>query len=122
MGHGEVDHLTNPAAVRIETARDRDLEYLSTDPQFAAKVRDGVGPNPAAPENALVLEVDENPRYRRSTGPSRSCQSGHTGAHDPRLLRHGTTSLFATTIGSAIAQHHRQRHRYRYQNSCGLGD
>ena len=47
---------------------------LSTDPQFVAKVRAVVGIYLAPPENALVLAVDENRRFKPWTGPSPRCR------------------------------------------------
>ena len=53
---------------RIETFK------LSTDPDFAAKVRDVVGLYMSPPERAVVLCMDEKSQIRRSTAASRCCR------------------------------------------------
>jgi hypothetical protein len=52
---------------------------LSTDPAFAAKLRDVVGLYLDPPAHSLVLSVDENPRSRRWTGRNRGCRSRRAG-------------------------------------------
>ena len=47
---------------------------LSNDPRFAEKVEDMVGLYLNPPEHAIVLSVDESPRSKRSTAPSRACR------------------------------------------------
>lgn len=47
---------------------------LSRDPQFAEKLCDVVGLYVDPPAHAVVLSVDESPRSRSSTGPSRGCR------------------------------------------------
>jgi hypothetical protein len=48
---------------------------LSTDPRFAAKLRDIVGFYVDPPTHAVVLSVDERARSRRSTAASPACRS-----------------------------------------------
>jgi hypothetical protein len=46
---------------------------LSRDPAFVPKLRDVVGLYVHPPAHAVVLSVDEKPRFRPSTAPSRGC-------------------------------------------------
>ncbi len=50
------------------------LFRLSSDPQFASKLRDIVGLYAEPPAHAVVLSIDEKGRSRRSTAPSGACQ------------------------------------------------
>ncbi|MGH3753161.1 MAG: hypothetical protein ACRDRP_10760 [Pseudonocardiaceae bacterium] len=47
---------------------------LSTDPGFEEKVIDVVGLYLDPPMDAVVLSIDEKPRSKRWTGPSRCCR------------------------------------------------
>ena len=47
---------------------------LSQDPQLVEKVRDVVGLYMNPPDNAVVLCVDENLRFKRSNAPNPFCR------------------------------------------------
>ena len=59
---------------------------LSNDPQFAAKVRDIVGPYVNPPEHAIVLSVDEKSQIQAldRTLPGLPLKKGALRHHDPR--------------------------------------
>ena len=62
---------------------------FSTDPELVAKVTDVVGLYLAPPENAIVLCVDENPRFRLWTAPGPSRQCNRAGpSHAPMTNVH----------------------------------
>jgi transposase len=70
---------------------------LSTDPLFAAKVRDIVGLYLAPPDRALVLCVDEKSQVQAldRTQPLLPLRPGQAERRTHDYVRHGTTSLFA---------------------------
>ena len=70
---------------------------LCTDPLFAEKVRDIVGPYLAPPDRALVLCVGEKSRAQAldSTQPLLLLRPGQAERRTHDYVRHGTTSLFA---------------------------
>jgi transposase len=70
---------------------------LSTDPLFAAKVRDIVGLYLAPPDRALVLCVDEKSQVQAldRTQPLLPLRPGQVERRTHDYARHGTTSLFA---------------------------
>src|SRR6202162_4138181 len=90
---------------------------LSTDPNFAAKLRDVVGLYIDPPEHALVLSVDEKSQIQAldRTQPGLPMKRGRCGTMTHDYKRHGTTTLFAAldviegrVIGQCMARH---RHR-----------
>jgi transposase len=93
---------------RVETFK------LSTDPLFAAKVRDIVGLYLAPPDRALVLCVDEKSQVQAldRTQPPLPLRLGQAERRTHDYARHGTTSLFAaldvkagTIIGRCFPRH-----------------
>jgi hypothetical protein len=90
---------------------------LSADPQFIEKVRNVVGLYLDPPDKALVLAVDEKSQIQalERTAPGLRILPTTPARITHDYVRHGTTSLFATTdvtSGSVIAQHYR-RHRHQ---------
>ena len=81
---------------------------LSRDKQFE-KLRD-VDLNP--PEHALVLSVDEKSQIQAldRSQPGLPLKKGR-GHHDPRLKRHGTTTLFAAFNVLDVIGDPRHRHQ-----------
>jgi transposase len=87
---------------------------LSTDPLFAAKVRDIVGLYLAPPDRALVLCIDEKSQVQAldRTQPLLPLRPGQAERRTHDYARHGTTSLFAaldvragTVIGRCFPRH-----------------
>ncbi|MEW5995767.1 MAG: IS630 family transposase [Candidatus Zixiibacteriota bacterium] len=70
---------------------------LSSDPDFAAKVRDIVGLYLNPPDRALVLCVDEKSQIQAldRTQPLLPLGPGHIERRTHDYVRHGTTTLFA---------------------------
>ena len=70
---------------------------LSTDPQFAAKLRDVVGLYVDPPAHAIVLSVDEKSQIQAldRTQPGLPMKPGRAGTMTHDYKRHGTTTLFA---------------------------
>src|SRR2546421_1691254 len=98
---------------------------LSTDPQFAAKLRDIVGLYVDPPAHALVLSVDEKSQIQAldRTQPGLPIKKGRAGTMTHDYKRHGTTTLFAalnvldgTVIGRNM-QHHRHQEFIRFLNT-----
>src|ERR671916_1068533 len=88
---------------RVETFK------LSTDPLFAAKVRDIVRLHLAPPDRALVLCVDEKSQVRAldRTQPLLPLRPGQAERRTHDYARHGPTSLFAAldvTAGKVIGR------------------
>ena len=90
---------------------------LSTDPAFAAKLRDVVGLYLDPPTHSLVLSVDEKSQIQAldRTQPGLPIKKGRAGTMTHDYIRHGTTTLFAalnvldgSVIGQCMARH---RHR-----------
>jgi hypothetical protein len=90
---------------------------LSTDPSFVDKVRDVVGLYLDAPENALVLCVDEKTQIQalERSQPVLPMRPGRPERRTHDYYRHGTLSLFAALeiasgrILSATKPKHRRR-------------
>ena len=88
---------------------------LSSDPEFAEKVRDIVGLYLAPPDRALVLCVDEKTEMQavERTQPVLPMRPGQPERHTADYVRHGTSSLFAAldvAVGKVIGRCFR-RHR-----------
>jgi hypothetical protein len=82
---------------------------LSTDPAFAAKLRDVVGLYLDPPAHSLVLSVDEKSQIQAldRTQPGLPLKKGRAGTMTHDYIRHGTTTLFAALNvldGSVIGQ------------------
>ena len=97
---------------------------LSTDPAFAAKLRDVVGLYLDPPAHSLVLSVDEKSQIQAldRTQPGLPIKkAAGTMTHD--YIRHGTTTLFAalnvldgSVIGQCMARHrHQEFIRFLYR-------
>lgn len=87
---------------------------FSTDPQFAAKVRDIVGLYLNPPDKAMVLSVDEKSQIQAldRTQPILPLRPGIPARQTHDYVRHGTTTLFAAldiltgkVIGSCQPRH-----------------
>jgi transposase len=88
---------------------------LSSDPEFAAKVRDIVGLYLSPPDRALALCVDEKTEMQaiERTRPVLPIRPGRPERHTSDYVRHGTSSLFAAldvAVGRVIGRCYR-RHR-----------
>jgi transposase len=90
---------------------------FSTDPQFAAKVRDIVGLYMNPPDKAIVLSVDEKSQIQALDGtqPILPLRPGLPERQTHDYERHGTTTLFAalnvlegTIIGECQPRHRHQ--------------
>jgi transposase len=90
---------------------------LSTDPAFAAKLRDVVGLYLDPPAHSLVLSVDEKSQIQvlDRTQPGLPFKKGRAGTMTHDYVRHGTTTLFAalnvldgSVIGQCMARHRHQ--------------
>jgi transposase len=90
---------------------------LSTDPQFAAKVRDIVGLYVDPPAHAIVLSVDEKSQIQAldRTQPGLPMKRGRAGTMTHDYKRHGTTTLFAAldVLEGTIIGRCMQRHRHQ---------
>ena len=90
---------------------------LSTDPAFAAKLRDVVGLCVDPPAHAVVLSVDEKSQIqaRARTQAPLPMKAGQptTRTHDD--VRHGTTMLFAAlnVLEDSVIGRCMQRHRHQ---------
>src|SRR5215207_10631172 len=87
---------------------------LSTDPHFAAKVRDIVGLYLDPPAHAVVLSIDEKSQIQAldRTQPGLPMKRGRAGTMTHDYKRNGTTTLFAaldildgTVLGRCMQQH-----------------
>jgi transposase len=88
---------------------------LSSDPEFAAKVRDIVGLYLNPPDRALVLCVDEKTEMQalERTQPVLPRRPGQPERRSSGYVRHGTSSLFAALdvrVGRVVGRCYR-RHR-----------
>src|SRR3954452_19489475 len=88
---------------------------LSSDPEFAAKVRDIVGLYLNPPDRALVLCVDEKTGMQalERTQPVLPMRPGQPERRSSGYIRHGTSSLFAALdvrVGKVVGRCYR-RHR-----------
>jgi transposase len=90
---------------------------LSTDPQFAAKVRDIVGLYVDPPAHAIVLSVDEKSQIQAldRTQPGLPMKKGRAGTMTHDYKRHGTTTLFAAldVLEGKVIGRCMQRHRHQ---------
>ena len=107
MAHGLQPH-------RVRTFK------LSTDPAFAAKLRDVVGLYVDPPAHAIVLSLDEKSQIQAldRTQPGLPMKKGRVGTMTHDYKRHGTTTLFAALNvldGSVLG---RCRQRYRSGPAC----
>ena len=93
---------------------------ISTDPEFATKAADIVGLYLGAPENAVVLCVDEKPAIQaleRAQGYLRLPNGRALTGFSHNYKRHGTTTLFAAlevTTGMVRAGHYNRRRRREF--------
>jgi len=90
---------------------------LSTDPQFAPKLREIVDLYVNPPDHAIVLSVDEKSQIqaRDRTQPGLPMKKGRAGTMTHDYKRHGVTTLFAALDvleGKVIGQC-RKRHRHQ---------
>ena len=90
---------------------------LSTDPHFAAKVRDIVGLYVDPPAHAIVLSVDEKSQIQAldRTQPGLPIKKGRAGTMTHDYKRHGTTTLFAAldVLEGKVIGRCMQRHRHQ---------
>lgn len=90
---------------------------FSTDPEFAAKVRDIVGLYLNPPEKAIVLSVDEKSQIQAldRTQPILPLRPGLPERQTHDYQRHGTTTLFAALDVAAgkVIGHCQGRHRHQ---------
>ena len=90
---------------------------LSTDPKFAAKVRDIVGLYVDPPAHAVVLSVDEKGQTQAldRTQPGLPMKKGRAGTMTHDYKRHGTTTLFAAfdVLEGKVIGRCMQRHRHQ---------
>lgn len=90
---------------------------LSTDPQFAAKVRDIVGLYVDPPAHAIVLSVDEKSQIQAldRTQPGLPMKKGRLATMTHDYKRHGTTTLFAAldVLEGKVIGRCMQRHRHQ---------
>ena len=90
---------------------------LSTDPAFAAKLRDVVGLYVDPPAHAVVLSVDEKSQIQalaRTQAPL-PMKPGHPTTRTHDYKRHGTTTLFAAldVLEGKVIGRCMQRHRHQ---------
>ena len=98
---------------------------LSTDPAFAAKLRDIVGLYLDPPAHAVVLSVDEKPQIQAldRTQPGLPVEPGRCATMTHDYERHGTTTLFAAlnvlvgTVLGRCMQRHRHQEFLRFLNA-----
>jgi hypothetical protein len=83
-------------AQRLQPHRLRTFKR-STDPAFAEKVEDIVGPYMHPPAHAVVLSIDEKSQIQAldRTQPGLPMKPGKCGTMTHDYKRHGTTTLFA---------------------------
>jgi transposase len=90
---------------------------LSTDPQFAAKLRDIVGLYVDPPAHAIVLSVDEKSQIQAldRTQPGLPLKKGRAGTMTHDYKRNGTTTLFAAldVLEGKVIGRCMQRHRHQ---------
>ena len=90
---------------------------LSTDPQFAAKLRDIVGLYVDPPAHAIVLSVDEKSQIQAldRTQPGLPLKKGRAGTMTHDYKRNGTTTLFAAldVLDGKVIGRCMQRHRHQ---------
>jgi transposase len=90
---------------------------LSTDPQFVAKLRDGVGLYVDPPAHAIVLSVDEKSQIQAldRTQPGLPIKKGRLGTMTHDYKRHSTTTLFAAlnVLDGTVIGRNMQRHGHQ---------
>jgi transposase len=90
---------------------------LSTDPHFAAKLREIVGLYVDPPAHAVVLSIDEKSQIQAldRTQPGLPMKKGRCGTMTHDYVRHGTTTLFAAlnTLDGSVVGRCMQRHRHQ---------
>jgi transposase len=90
---------------------------LSTDPQFATKLRDIVGLYVDPPAHAIVLSVDEKSQIQAldRTQPGLPLKRGRAGTMTHDYKRNGTTTLFAAlnVLDGKVIGRCMQRHRHQ---------
>jgi transposase len=90
---------------------------LSTDPQFASKVRDIVGLYVDPPAHAIVLSFDEKSQIQAldRTQPGLPLKKGRAGTMTHDYKRNGTTTLFAAldVLDGKVIGRCMQRHRHQ---------
>jgi transposase len=90
---------------------------LSTDPRFAAKLRDIVGLYVDPPAHAVVLSVDEKSQIQAldRTQPGLPIKPGRAGTMTHDYKRHGSTTLFAALniLDGTVIGRNMQRHRHQ---------
>lgn len=90
---------------------------LSSDPQFAAKLRDVVGLYVDPPAHAVVLSVDEKSQIQAldRTQPGLPLKRGRCGTMTHDYIRNGTTTLFAAldVLEGKVIGRCMQRHRHQ---------
>jgi transposase len=90
---------------------------LSTDPEFAAKVRDIVGLYVDPPAHAIVLSVDEKSQIQAldRSQPGLPLKKGRAGTMTHDYKRNGTTTLFAAldVLEGKVIGRCMQRHRHQ---------
>jgi transposase len=90
---------------------------LSTDPQFAAKLRDIVGLYVDPPAHAIVLSLDEKSQIQAldRTQPGLPLKKGRAGTMTHDYKRNGTTTLFAAldVLEGKVIGRCMQRHRHQ---------
>ncbi len=98
---------------------------LSTDPEFAAKLRDIVGLYVDPPAHAVVLSVDEKSPIQAldRTQPGLPMKRGKAGTMTFDYKRHGITTMFAAfnvldgTVLGRCMQRHRHQEFIRFLNA-----
>jgi transposase len=90
---------------------------LSTDPQFAARLRDIAGLYIDPPAHAVVLSVDEKSQIQAldRTQPGLPLKNGRCATMTHDYKRHGTTTLFAAldVLEGKVIGRCMQRHRHQ---------
>src|SRR5471032_311533 len=90
---------------------------LSTDPRFAAKLRDIVGLYVDPPAHAVILSVDEKSQIQAldRTQPGLPLKKGRRGTMTHDYKRNGTTTLFAAlnVLDGTVIGRNMQRHRHQ---------
>jgi len=90
---------------------------LSSDPAFAAKLRDVVGLYVDPPAHAVVLSLDEKSQIQAldRTQPGLPMKKGRAGTMTHDYKRNGTTTLFAAlnVLDGTVIGQNMQRHRHQ---------
>jgi hypothetical protein len=90
---------------------------LSTDPEFAPKLREVVGLYVDPPAHAIVLSVDEKSQIQAldRTQPGLPLKRGRAGTMTHDYKRNGTTTLFAAlnVLDGKVIGRCMQRHRHQ---------